>query len=117
MPRNIPGEPYTRITAKEGKDLFDSGNSVVIDVRSEDEYLAGHVKESIWIPVDDIIDRYSELPSDKKLLFICEVGARSGLAAEYASSMGSDNSKLYNKDEGTSQWINQGLPHSKGQEK
>ena len=54
---------------------------------------------------------------DKKLLFICEVGARSGLAAEYASSMGSDNSDLYNIDEGTSQWINQGLPHSKGQEK
>ena len=45
------------------------------------------------------------------------MGARSGLAAEYASSMGSDNSKLYNIDEGTSQWINQGLPHSKGQEK
>ena len=31
---------------------------------------------------------------DKNLLFICEVGARSGLAAEYASSMGSDNSEL-----------------------
>ena len=49
--------------------------------------------------LDDIIDRYSDLPSDKKLLFICEVGARSGLAAEYASSMGSDNSDLYNIDE------------------
>ncbi|MFL2665246.1 MAG: rhodanese-like domain-containing protein [Dehalococcoidia bacterium] len=117
MPRNIPGEPYTRISAEEAKDLVNSGDSIVIDVRNEDEYLAGHVKDAIWIPVDDIIDRHSELPSDKNLLFICEVGARSGLAAEYASSMGSDNSYLYNIDDGTSKWIAKGLPSSKGTER
>ncbi len=91
------------------------GDSVVIDVRNEDEWKAGHVENAAWIPVDDIIPRYDELPSDANLLFICEVGARSGLAAEYAAAMGADTTRLYNIEDGTGTWIAMGLPHQRGE--
>ena len=117
MARNVPGEPYTRITAEEADEMVKSGNSVVIDVRRDDEYEGGHVKGALWIPVDDVIPRFDELPTEGSLLFICEVGARSGLAAEYAAAMGADIERLFNVDDGTSTWIQKGLPYSTGDEK
>ena len=118
MAKNYPGEPYTRISTEEAFNKINSEkDSVVVDVRREDEYLSGHVKNSICIPVDEILDRYDELPSEGNLLFICEVGARSGLAAEYASAMGANNDRLFNIEDGTGSWATNGFPISKGKEK
>jgi rhodanese-related sulfurtransferase len=50
-------------------------------------------------------------------MFICAVGARSGLAAEYASSLGVDSERLFNIEDGTPTWIDKGLPSSIGTEK
>lgn len=117
MARNVPGEPYTRISAEEADEMVKSEGAVVVDVRRDDEYEGGHVKGAIWIPVDDVIPRYDELPTEGKLLFICEVGARSGLAAEYAAAMGADSDRLFNIEDGTGTWIQKGLPYSTGDEK
>lgn len=114
MSRQVPGEPYARITSQEAYEMVQNGDSTVVDVRNPDEWEAGHVDGAVWIPVDDIIPRFDELPTDGNLLFICEVGARSGLAAEYAAAMGADTSRLYNIEDGTPTWIAQGLPHATG---
>ena len=87
MPRKVPGEPYTRVTAEEANALVKKGDAHVIDVRRPDEYEAGHVKGALWIQVDEVIPRYDELPRQGKLLFICAMGARSGLACEYAAAI------------------------------
>ena len=60
---------------------------------------------------------FDDLPAEGKLLFICEVGARSGLAAEYAAAMGADTDRLYNVEDGTGTWIEKGLPYSTGDDK
>ena len=118
MSKNNPGEPYTRISSEEAFEKINSEEeAVIIDVRREDEYLAGHISDAIWIPVDEILDRFSELPSEGNLLFICEVGARSGLAAEYASAMGIEKDRLFNIEDGTGTWSSKGFPISKGNEK
>jgi len=117
MARNVPGEPYTRISAEEADEMINTGGAVVIDVRRDDEYAGGHVKGALWIPVDEVIPRFDDIPTEGKLLFICEVGARSGLAAEYAAAMGADTDRLYNVEDGTGTWIQKGLPHSTGDEK
>ncbi len=116
MARQVEGEPYTRVSVEEARQILDEGKAVVVDVRREDEYQAGHVKGALWIPVDDIIPRYPELPEAGSLLFICEVGARSGLAAEYAAAMGADTARLFNIENGTPAWIESGLPTSYGAE-
>ncbi|NQW17899.1 MAG: rhodanese-like domain-containing protein [Chloroflexi bacterium] len=114
MPRNIPGEPYTRVTALEAKEILDSQDAIVIDVRNKDEYEEGHVAGATWLPVEEVIARFDDLPTEGKLFFICQVGARSGLAAEYAAAMGADSDRLFNIEEGTPGWISAGLPHETG---
>ena len=114
MARQEPGEPYTRISVEEAADMLHKGGATVVDVRNADEYAAGHVKDALWIPVDEVIPRFDELPKEGSLLFICAIGARSGLAAEYAAAMGAEMSRLYNIEEGTPTWIEKGLPSSAG---
>jgi len=117
MPRRDPNEPYYRITLAEAAEMYERDDTVVVDVRRENEYLSGHVKGALTIPVDDILARIEELPSDKKILFICAQGVRSGLAAEMAGAMGIDTENLYNIEDGTPDWIEKGLPSSYGTDK
>ena len=116
MPRQEAGEPYSRISVAEAAAMVADGDATVVDVRNRDEYEAGHVKNALWIPVDDVIPRYDDLPNEGALLFICAVGARSGLAAEYASAMGAEVSRLFNVEDGTQAWTDQGHPTSYGNE-
>ena len=116
MPRQDPGEPYYRVDSNEARQILDGdpGNTVVVDVRRDDEWVGGHVSGAIHINIDELADRIDEAPRDKKLLFICAAGVRSGLACEVASSMGYDTENLYNIEDGTPSWIAGGHPTSYG---
>ena len=118
MPRQQPGEPYYRVDSAEAHSMLDSDpdNTVVVDVRRDDEWVTGHASGAIHIPVDDLTDRIGEVPQDKKVLFICAAGVRSGLACEVAASMGYDPENLYNIEDGTPGWIEAGYPHAAGEE-
>ena len=114
MPRKESGEPYYRINVDEAAEMYGNGKVVFVDVRRPDEYAQGHIKEALLIPVDDVLARIDELPEDKKLLFICAIGVRSGLACEMAAAMGIDSERLYNIEEGTAIWIEKNYPTSYG---
>lgn len=110
MARQEPGEPYWRISVDEAKSMLEDGESIVIDVRQPDEWLSGHVQGAVHIPVDDVLVRIDELPVDKNLLFICAMGARSGLACEMAAAMNLPTDRLYNIEDGTPAWIEKNYP-------
>ena len=114
MARKESGEPYYRVTSDEAAEMFGGDGVAFIDVRRPDEYAEGHVKDAIFIPVDDVLARIEELPKDKKLLFICAQGVRSGLACEMAAAMGIGPENLYNIEDGTPTWIEKGHPTSYG---
>lgn len=116
MARQEPGEPYYRISVEDAVAMHGRDDVAFIDVRRPDEYAEGHIKNAIFIPVDDVLARFEELPTDKKLLFICAQGVRSGLACEMAAAMGIDPEDLYNIEEGTPAWIEKGNPTSYGTE-
>jgi len=117
MARQEPGEPYYRISVDEAHQMLRKGDAVVVDVRRDDEWASGHVKNAIHIPVDSLPERIGELPKGKKLLFICAQGVRSGLAAEMAAAMGFSPDLLYNIEEGTQAWIDKKYPTSYGNQK
>ena len=114
MPRREPGEPYFRVDLAEAAARFEDDDVVFVDVRRPDEYAQGHIKDALFIPVDDILARIDELPEDKKLLFICAQGVRSGLACEMAAAMGIEPERLFNIEEGTPTWVEKGHPTSHG---
>ena len=118
MPRQDPGEPYYRVDSPEAQTIMDAepDNTVVVDVRRDDEWVTGHVTGAIHVPIDDLSDRIDEVPKDKKVLFICAAGVRSGLGCEIAASMGYDSENLFNIEDGTPFWIQSNLPTSYGNE-
>ncbi len=118
MARQDPGEPYFRVDSDEAAQILerDKDGAVMVDVRRDDEWVAGHVKGAIHIPVDDLLGRIDEVPKGKKLLFICAAGVRSGLACELAASVGLPPDDLYNVEDGTPTWIEKNHPTSFGNE-
>jgi len=54
--------------------------SLIVDVRKSDEFICGSIPESINIPLEELRDRYQELPKNKVIVFVCRVGTRAYLA-------------------------------------
>ena len=112
MPTKNPQEPFTRVTVAEAKEMLDHDEVQLIDVREPNEFRDGHLPGARLIPLSTIPTRVSEVDDEKPILFVCGVGQRSALAAEYAAAAGKGN--LYNLDGGTEGWIRAGLPTEAG---
>ncbi len=69
---------------------------LVVDVRQEGEYTAGHVPGAKLIPLKTLGNHLSELALDKDLFFYCHSGARSEVAGIMAAESGRDPEKTYN---------------------
>jgi rhodanese-related sulfurtransferase len=61
---------------------------ILLDVRRPDEFEAGHIKNAINIPVDEIRTRLGEIPSDKNIYIYCEAGLRGYLAQRILNQNG-----------------------------
>jgi len=89
-----PATEYKRLTAEEAKARIDSGDEIIIlDVRTEAEYKAGHIEDSILIPNESIKGTKPELlpDLDAEILIYCRSGNRSAQAAKKLISMGYTN--------------------------
>tara|TARA_B100001750_G_C15332178_1_gene507860 strand:- start:89 stop:442 length:354 start_codon:yes stop_codon:yes gene_type:complete len=92
-------------------DLSSTDEGIVVDVRSVEEYLEKHIKNAISIPLDQIESRINELPSDKKIIFVCNTGnKRCTKAYEIVAKNGFDITDLYKINGGTKGWIENGYP-------
>ena len=109
-------EPYYRVNTDEAAQMLEreQEGTAIVDVRRDDEWVTGHVKGAIHIPIDDLQSRIDELPRDKTLLFICATGRRAGRACEIAATMGYTSESLYNVEDGTPTWIERNHPTSYG---
>jgi rhodanese-related sulfurtransferase len=56
----------------------DPESILLIDVRDADEFNTGSFKTAVNIPVDNLEDKISTLPTGKPIVFVCGTGARSG---------------------------------------
>ncbi len=54
---------------------------LLIDVRTPSEFDSGYIEGAINIPVDQIANRLSEIPSDIPIVVYCRSGNRSATAA------------------------------------
>lgn len=82
----------------------------VIDVRTPDEFAAGHIANAINIDVegDSFLDGIDALDKAKTYAVYCHSGRRSMIAANTMVDAGFTS--IYNLDGGISAWQNAGLP-------
>jgi rhodanese-related sulfurtransferase len=110
MPVSDNQEPFKRISAAEAKAMIDQGVTVV-DVRTPAEFGGGHIPQAEHVPLDSILARPRDVLKGDNLIFVCQVGQRSALAAEMAAAVGFTT--LYNLEGGTDAWVRAGYPVSK----
>lgn len=80
----------------------------LIDVREAWEYRNGHAQSAVNIPLSEFQKRVSEVPTDREVLLICQMGGRSMQAARFMRTRG--NERGVNVGGGTEAWQAQGLP-------
>jgi rhodanese-related sulfurtransferase len=85
---------YQVITAVQAKEMMDENSDIIIlDVRTEDEFATGHIKNAILIPDTDIAEKAESTLTDKSstILVYCRSGRRSAIASEELSKLGYTN--------------------------
>ncbi len=71
------------LTPEQGNALLEKyadGGLTILDVRTPREFAAGHAPGALLIPVDELLDRASEVPSGP-VLIVCRSGRRARNAA------------------------------------
>lgn len=85
---------YMQITQEEAKKMMDEEEDVtILDVRTNEEYEEGHIKDAICIPNETIDENITEqLPDEKQIILIyCRSGNRSKQASEKLANLGYSN--------------------------
>jgi len=67
-----------------------AGEALWVDVRSADEFNAGHVPNAVNIPHTEIADRIGEVTTDKdsRIYLYCRSGRRASFALDTLEQMG-----------------------------
>lgn len=85
---------YKSVSSQEAKELMDSETSyIILDVRTEEEYAEGHIKNAVLIPDYEIAERAEKELTDKNQLILvyCRSGRRSKIASDVLASLGYTN--------------------------
>ena len=82
---------YIQITPQEAKEIMDTQEGyIILDVREQYEYDAGHIPGAILIPYTQIAEKAEGILTDKSQLILvyCRSGRRSKIAAEKVAALG-----------------------------
>lgn len=104
---NRPGSAVPEIDQQSLRELLSSDeNVVIIDVRTAEEYSAGHIEGAINIPIDALSIQAHALPSGIRIVTACNAGgARSHRAVEELHRLG--HKKAVALSGGTRGWLAQ----------
>ncbi|MCB0995874.1 MAG: metalloregulator ArsR/SmtB family transcription factor [Acidimicrobiales bacterium] len=92
---------------------LDDGDVLVIDVRPEPEYAAGHIAGARCIPLDDLDRHLAELPDDLEVVAYCR-GPFCVYADDAARRLTAAGRLARRLEDGFPQWRNAGLPVAVG---
>lgn len=105
----FPVESLPLLSVHQLKDRLDRGEELaVLDTRGQDEWDSGHKKEALHIYVGHLEARLAEVPADKPVAVICNVGHRAGLGASILLRAG--YREVYNVLGSVKAWVAAGYP-------
>lgn len=93
----------TNVDAQDVQKLnLKDANIQLIDVRTPEEYKAGHIPEAKLIPLQELPSRLAEIDKNKKVYVICHSGNRSRQASDILAKNGFPN--IFNIQGGMLSW-------------
>jgi rhodanese-related sulfurtransferase len=109
--RDFLGErdDFEPVTPDELSRRMTNGEVVVLDVRPEQEYAAGHIAGARSIPVADISERLAELPREKEYVAYCR-GPYCVYADEAVAVLRANGLQAQRLTEGYPEWWLSGRP-------
>jgi len=107
-PVNIAGFVAENILSKKMNVMYwneieNTHDSILIDVRTKEEFHSGHIPGAINISVDDLRSRLNEIPTDKQIILYCAVGQRGYLSQRILNQHGFTN--VFNLSGGYGTWL------------
>jgi rhodanese-related sulfurtransferase len=89
--------------------MINKEDAVVIDIRAKKEFGAGHIANSINMPLADIDRRMSELNAhkEKPIIVVCNMGQTAGTACRKLKAAGFNPVRLSG---GITEWRGQNMP-------
>jgi len=103
------GEPVEEVSREELLRRAGAGEIVVIDVRPQAEYEAGHIPGARSVPVEHLGDRLDELPQDADIVAYCR-GPYCVFAHDAVRLLRANGRRAWRLDGGLPEWKLAGLP-------
>jgi rhodanese-related sulfurtransferase/DNA-binding transcriptional ArsR family regulator len=104
-------EPVSR---EELVSRLQEGDVVLLDVRPEDEFAAGHVPGALNLPLGRLSESIGALPRDREVVAYCR-GPYCVLAFEAVAALRASGFKARRLEDGLPEWRAAGLPVAVGQ--
>lgn len=100
---------YKAVSAEEGAKIIENISPLILDVRTDGEFKAGHLENAMLIPVQVIQKDYVKIEEykEKPIFIYCASGNRSTVASRILIEKGFTN--IYNLRPGISGWARAGL--------
>ena len=95
--------PIPAVRAREVTD-----DAYLIDVREDDEWLAGHAPDAVHLPMNELPERLAEVPAQGDVVIVCRSGHRSAEVTAYLVSRGFGH--VRNLADGMIGWAAAGRP-------
>jgi rhodanese-related sulfurtransferase len=86
-------------------------DAVLLDVREDDEWTAGHAPQAVHVPMGEVPQRIGEIPDEGIVHVICRSGGRSARVTAYLNQGGR---QAVNVDGGMHAWAAAGRPMAAG---
>ena len=99
------------VTVQDAFAFYNDGG-FILDVRTPEEWAAGHVPGATLIPLDELPNRLSEVPDDVEVYVICRSGNRSSVARDLL--LDNDFTLVTSVGGGFNQWVAAGYPYDTG---
>jgi len=95
---------FKNVKADEFKKLIDAGHGIILDVRTADEFVKGHIEGAVNIDYygKTFKEELNKLDKSKAIYVYCHSGGRSGKSMKMMTSMGF--TEVYNLIGGFSNW-------------
>jgi len=92
---------------------LEAGDVLLLDVRPAAEYAAGHLPGAVHIPLEDLEQRLSELPADRKIVAYCR-GQYCVLAHDAVQLLTAHGLTAHRAAQGVLEWRVAGVPIRSG---